>query len=599
MRNIYSPMKSLFYVTLLMLIIIGLPKAQAQKVGLPVIFLDQSGFYPGLNKSAVITKDAKGDGFELIAMPAGKSVFTGLLSGWRSTGYSGIKTRIADFSGFQKSGTYLVRIPGVGDSPVFKIADSVHQDLALASLKAFYYQRASLALDKDYAGKWYRASGHPDTAVLIHPSAATKNRATGSRINVTGGWYDAGDYNKYMVNSGISTATLLSAYEDFPNYFLGLKAKLPNAKNGVPDILTEAIYNLRWMLKMQDPYDGGVYNKCTNLGFDAMIMPAQATAPRYVVAKGTAATLNLVAVAAQASRILKDFPRQYPGLADSCRAAAVLAWNWALKNPNLAYDQELMNKTSDLKVTTGAYGDKDFEDEWSWAAAELLITTGGSQYYDAFFARLNAMVNLPSWSYVGILGYYSMIRCHDKLPESYSSITSILKKKVLSIADRYLLTGNAGAYGAVMGSALPDFVWGSNSVAMNQAVLLINAYLFTQNKDYLNAAAGNLDYILGRNATGYSFVTGIGTKSPMNPHHRISFADGVMDPIPGMLVGGPNSGKQDGLKYGAVEPELSYLDDVASYASNEIAINWNAPLVYVANALECLQTKESDGSNNR
>ena len=589
MRNVYNPMK--IYVTLLMLISMGLTVAQAQKVGQPAILVDQSGFYPGLDKSAVITKDATGDDFELIAMPAGKPVYKGSLSGLRSTGYSGIKTRIADFSSFNQPGTYLVRIPGVGDSPVFKIEDNVHQVLALAGLKAFYYQRASTALDKDYAGKWCRASGHPDTAVLIHPSAANKNRVAGSRINVDGGWYDAGDYNKYIVNSGISTATLLSAYEDFPDYFLKLKTNLPDAKNGVPDILTEAIYNLRWMLKMQDPNNGGVYNKCTNLGFDAMIMPAQALAPRYVVAKSTAATLNLAAVAAQASRILSSFPEQYPGLADSCRSAAVLAWKWALKNPNLAYDQELMNMKTDLKVTTGAYGDKDFEDEWSWAAAELLAATGGQQYYDAFFARLNANVNLPSWNSVGILGYYSLIRCHDKLPERYRSITSILKKKVLSIADRYLLAGKAGAYGSVMGSSRSDFVWGSNSVAMNQSVLLINAYLFTQNKDYLNAAAGNLDYILGRNATGYSFVTGIGAKTPMNPHHRISFADGVAEPIPGMLVGGPNPGKQDKLKYGSVEPELSYLDDVASYASNEIAINWNAPLVYVANALECLQKK--------
>jgi len=591
MRNIYRSMKTSFYIAILTLISMFFTEAQAQKVGQPAILVDQSGFYPGLNKSAVITKDVVGDGFELIAMPAGKVVYKGSLSGSRSTGYSGIKTRIADFGGFNQPGTYLVRIPGVGDSPVFKIADNVHQDLALAGLKAFYYQRASSALDKEYSGKWYRVYGHPDTAVLIHPSAATKKRVTGSNIDVAGGWYDAGDYNKYIVNSGISTATLLSAYEDFPDYFLKLKTSLPNAKNRVPDILTEAIYNLRWMLKMQDPNDGGVYNKCTNLSFDAMIMPEQASAPRYVVAKGTAAALNLAAVAAQASRILKAFPEQYPGLADSCRSAAVFAWKWALKNPNLAYDQELMNTTTDLKVTTGAYGDKDFEDEWSWAAAELLAATSEQQYYEAFFARLNAKVNLPSWNSVGILGYYTLIRCHDKLPESYRGITSILKKKVLSIADRYLLEGKAGAYSSVMGSSWSDFVWGSNSVAMNQAVLLINAYSFTKNKDYLNAAAGNLDYILGRNATGYSFVTGIGTKPPMNPHHRISFADGVTDPVPGMLVGGPNPKKQDRLKYESTEPELSYLDAVASYASNEIAINWNAPLVYVANALECLQKK--------
>lgn len=590
-------MKSIFCRSLFMLFGLSSTGALAQRTESPGILLDQSGFYPTLDKAAVITGDLPGGSFELIALPGKQSVYTGSLSGSKSTGYSGIKTRIADFSSFDRPGTYLIRIPGVGESSAFRIADDVHQDLAVAALKGFYYQRASSALDKNYAGKWYRASGHPDTSVHIHPSAVSKNRQADSRINVGGGWYDAGDYNKYVVNSGISTATLLSAYEDFPAYFLGLKAKIPNAKNKVPDILTEAIYNLRWMLKMQDPQDGGVYNKCTNLDFDAMIMPEQALATRYVVAKGTAATLNMVAVAAQASRILRDFPEQYPGLADSCRSAAVLAWNWALKNPNLAYDQDMLNKTFDLKVNTGGYGDKDFEDEWIWASAELLASTAEQKYYDAFFSHLNAAVNLPSWSYVGILGYYSLIRCQNKLPEAYKSITSILKKKVLSIADRYLLARKTSAYGTVMASSLSDFVWGSNSVAMNQGTLLINAYLFTQNKDYLNAAVGNLDYILGRNATGYSFVTGIGTKTPMNPHHRPSFADGVTDPVPGLLVGGPNSGKQDGLKYGSAEPELSYLDDVDSYASNEIAINWNAPLVYLANALECLQKKSGNSSN--
>lgn len=589
-------MKSIFYASILMLFGLNSTEALAQNTENQRIFFDQSGFYPALDKSVLLAGSIPGGSFELIALPARQQVYTGSLSEQKSTGYSGITTRIADFSNFSQPGTYVIRIPGIGESSAFRIGDDVHQDLAAAALKGFYYQRASSALDKNYAGKWYRASGHPDTAVHIHPSAFSKNRQADSRINVSGGWYDAGDYNNYIVNSGISTATLLSAYEDFPEYFLSLKAALPNAKNKVPDLLTEAIYNLRWMLKMQDPADGGVYNKCTNLDFDAMVMPDQALATRYVVAKGTAAALNMAAVAAQASRILKDFPEQYPGLADSCRSAAVLAWNWAVKNPNLAYDQDLMNKTFDLKVNTGGYGDKDFEDEWIWASAELLASTAEQKYFDAFFARLNASVNLPSWSYVGILGYYSLIRCQHKLPEAYKSITSILKKKVVSIADRYLQARKTSAYGTVMGSGLSDFIWGSNAVAMNQGVLLINAYLFTQNKDYLNAALGNLDYVLGRNPTGYSFVTGIGAKSPMNPHHRPSSADGITDPVPGLLVGGPNYEKQDKLKYASTEPELSYLDDMASYASNEIAINWNAPLVYVANALECLQKKGNNSS---
>ncbi len=561
---------------------------KAQQMSTPKVVLNQSGYYPKLEKSAVLLRPVSESKFELLSVSGRKVVFTGVLSEPKTTGYSKITTRIADFSTFDQPGQYIIHIDGVPESPVFKIADNVNHDLAVAALKAFYYQRASTALDVNYAGKWYRAAGHPDTSVYIHPSAASKNRKVDSKINVSGGWYDAGDYNKYVVNSGISTSTLLSAYEDFSEYFRGQEVHIPQAKSNVPDVLTEALYNLRWMLKMQDPGDGGVYHKCTNLNFDGMVMPDKALSKRYVVAKGTAATLNLAAVAAQAYRIFKHFPEQYPGLADSCLLASKNAWRWSLNNPNVVYDQDLLNKTSDLKVTTGAYGDKNFEDEWIWASAELLASTGEQSYFDAFFARLNAPVSLPSWSNVGILGYYTLIRCEGQLPERYKSVTSILKKKILTLADRYVNAFETGAYHTVIGASLYDFAWGSNSSAMNQSIMLINAYLFSKKDAYLDAAVSNLDYILGKNATGYSFVTGMGYKSPMHPHHRLSFADGIVEPVPGLLVGGPNREKQDGLKYDS-EPELSYLDDANSYASNEIAINWNAPLVYVANAMEYLE----------
>jgi endoglucanase len=120
---------------------------------------------------------------------------------------------------------------------------------------------------------------------------------------------------------------------------------------------------------------------------------------------------------------------------------------------------------------------------------------------------------------------------------------------------------------------------------------LINAYLISKDKKYLDAALTNLDYLLGRNATGYCFLTGVGTKSPMNPHHRQSVADGIVEPVPGLLAGGPNPVRQDGCKYEFLEPETCYLDQSCSYASNEIAINWNAPMVYLANAIEALQGK--------
>ena len=119
--------------------------------------------------------------------------------------------------------------------------------------------------------------------------------------------------------------------------------------------------------------------------------------------------------------------------------------------------------------------------------------------------------------------------------------------------------------------------------------MLLYAHQLTKDKKYLQAAAQNLEYVLGRNATGYCYVTGFGSKRVMHPHHRVSEADGVVDPVPGLLAGGPNPGQQDlasGLKYPSKQPDESFIDDMNSYASNEIAINWNATLVALLGGLE-------------
>ncbi|MEK0750764.1 glycoside hydrolase family 9 protein, partial [Mycobacterium ulcerans] len=102
--------------------------------------------------------------------------------------------------------------------------------------------------------------------------------------------------------------------------------------------------------------------------------------------------------------------------------------------------------------------------------------------------------------------------------------------------------GGNNAFQTIMGQSNHDFIWGSNSVAANEGIVLINAFLLTKNKKYMDSALSNLDYLMGRNATGYCFVTGFGSKSPLHPHHRPSVADGINDPVPGLLVGGPNPG---------------------------------------------------------
>src|SRR5205823_13772574 len=132
-----------------------------------------------------------------------------------------------------------------------------------------------------------------------------------------------------VVNSGITVATLLSLYEDFPQYVRALQVDIPESGNAVPDLVHEALWNLRWMLTMQDPSDGGVYHKLTEPRFEGFVSPAEAKSPRYVVQKSTAAALDFAAVMAQGARVLRPFEGRMPGLSDSALTAAVRARNWA------------------------------------------------------------------------------------------------------------------------------------------------------------------------------------------------------------------------------------------------------------------------------
>lgn len=552
------------------------------------IRLNQIGFYPRAEKIAVVVDERSTDFF--IASPDGKKTyFSGRLSDVKLSSWSPRKTRIADFSTFVTPGQYVVVVPGLGRSHTFDIKPKVHETVAKASVKGFYYQRFSIPLEKRYAGKWSRAASPSHNNILIHPSAASAKRPAGTVISSPRGWIDAGDYNKYIVNSGITTGTLLSAYEDFPAYFDTLKLDIPESGNAIPDLVDEALWNLRWMLTMQDPEDGGVYHKCTNAKFDPMVMPDQATTPRYVVQKGTGAALNFAAVMAQAARVLKRFDRHLPSLSDSCLAAAITAWKWAKQNPGVVYDQNKMNETFDPDVSTGAYGDRNFTDEFIWAAGELFASTKEEAYLKSVDLFADTAMVVPSWNQVKLLGYYTLLRMEKLIPAPSQPLVAEMKRRVIAKADKMIRNTDARPYRTVMGMSPKDFVWGSSGVAANQGILLVQAYRITGDRKYLNNALSNLDYLLGRNGTGYSFLTGYGDKTPMHIHHRPSEADGVDEPVPGLLSGGPNPGMQDKCNYPSSVPDEAFTDDVCSYASNEIAINWNAPLVYLSGAIEALQ----------
>jgi endoglucanase len=550
----------------------------------PAIRLSQIGFIPNGPKVAVVV-GASEPAFAIVDAARGDTVLRGTLSPpkpWALSGEDSV--RRADFSRLTRPGRYRFVVPGTSAASGFEIGTARLHELAVATLKGFYYQRTSIPLEPAYAGRWARAAGHPDTLVLVHPSAASASRPAGTRLSSPLGWYDAGDYNKYVVNSGISTYTLLLLAEQYPQYAMTLRTNIPESGNALPDVLDEALFNVRWMLSMQDPADGGVYHKLTNAQFDAFVEPSAATKPRYVVQKSTAATLDFVAVMAQASRVVGRYPRELPGLADSLRQAAVAAWRWARQHPDSLYDQDRINATTTPQIETGTYGDRRVHDELQWAAAELYLATKQDSTLAAVPAPAVDSADVPSWGSVGTLALVSLMTHVGELPNAAYAAT--IFRPLVALAQSLRAVADTTAYGIAMG-ARTDFVWGSSAVAANQGLVLVQAYRITRDTSYLRAAVANLDYLMGRNPTGYAFVTGVGEKTPMSPHHRPSAADTVVAPVPGLLVGGPNPGQQDHCPgYPSSLPALSYVDAQCSYASNEIAINWNAPIAYLSAAID-------------
>jgi endoglucanase len=479
-----------------------------------------------------------------------------------------------DLSSITTPGTYQFKTDELEIN--FKIGTDIYALLSEASLKYYYFNRASTSISTAYGGVYSRNIGHPDDQVFVHSSAASANRPAGTIISSPKGWYDAGDYNKYIVNSGISTFTLLAAFEHYTNYYTSKIIDIPESNGNLPDILAEIKWNLDWMISMQDPSDGGVYHKLTGLNFSGIVMPENYNLDRYVVGKSTTAALNFAAVMAVAARVYADYETELPGYSSALLNASESAYLWAQQNPTQYF-------TNPSDVFTGEYGDTNVLDEFRWAATELFISTGNTVYGNAI--NISAMGNgTASWQYTDPLALMSILH-HNSIFSS--TVVSSAGNLLLNTANSIKNHVENSVMNTAMGETSSDYIWGSNANAANKIMILIRAYEFTNDSSFLNAAYTAMDYLLGRNATGYSYVTGFGDKPPLNPHHRISEADQVTEPIPGMLVGGPNPAQQDGCSgYISNSNAGSYVDDWCSYASNEVTINWNAPLAYVVNALE-------------
>ncbi|MBN1576188.1 MAG: glycoside hydrolase family 9 protein [Chitinispirillaceae bacterium] len=526
------------------------------------IRLNQLGYYPSQKKTACIA-GFDGDTFDILSSRDNSVVFTGALSDSVKNGNSDEYIRIADFSPLSEPGDYVLRCRGFGYSYQFAVTNSVYGEVSRAALKAYYFQRCSTPIEYRYGGTYARPAGHPDTAC---PAYSDSKQIRPLR----GGWYDAGDYGKYIVNGGITLGTLLSLHELCPGRFGDSLMNIPETGNGRDDLLDEIKWELDWFTTMQDT-SGGVYFKMGPGGWPGFIMPENDRATRYFYPMSTTSALNFAAVTAQAARVFKGFDSTY---AAECLQRAEKAWKWAEKNPDVAHPRETGG--------TGQYDDTTYDDEFLWAAAELYVTTGSDTYLPYLDTSFAYRLTQPaSWRDVDNLPLHTLAWRDTK---QSSKITAGAADEVVRFADEILERLDNSPVGIPLDSV--DYIWGSNGIAGNYAVSLGYAYRITNERKYLDGALATLDYLCGKNPLGYSFITGFGGKTPRHPHHRISQADSIFPPVPGFIVGGPNGKREDGLNYPSAQPELCYIDTLESYSSNEVAINWNAPFVFAAALVE-------------
>ncbi|MFZ0389085.1 MAG: glycoside hydrolase family 9 protein [Calditrichia bacterium] len=535
------------------------------------IYINQCGYLPLAPKQVWLSQPA--DSF-IILSNGGSRVYNGALEPvFLNDPATGLALYRGDFSAFSQPGTFQI-FAGADSSFSFSIGEMVYDSLFYKSLRGFYYQRCGTDLLGSHAGVYY----HP----RCHYLDATFHNSSGNSgfHPASGGWHDAGDYGKYAVNAGISAGTLLMAFEYLPQQFGADDLNIPESGNGIPDILDEVRYELAWLLKMQDS-SGGIYHKLTREQFSPFIMPQNDNEARFIYQISSTATADFAAVAARAARIFQPFDSLF---AQSCLAAARNAWNFLAANPAIVPPGGFSNPAG---TQTGVYGDGDDRDERLWASSELFMTTGENSYHQYYISHYNqqGLFN-GSWpmAWAGVRQMAHITYLFGKQPNASSNLRNLLRSSLQDYCEGRVLEGNGNGFGVSISPG--QYVWGSNSVVLNNAVLLILGYLKMNQPDYLQAAQNQLHYVLGQNAHNMSFVTGAGSRFPMFPHHRPSAVDGISQPVPGLLAGGPNEYLQDPILAAAFSastpPALCYLDEQESYASNEIAINWNAPLVFVA-----------------
>lgn len=563
----------------------------------PRVRVNQVGYLPdGPKHATIVTEATEALAWQLVNAD-GVTVADGTSAPRGVDAASGQNVHTVDFSAHTRKGRGYTLVADGETSHPFDIAPNVYAQLRSDALQFFYIQRSGIAIDGDLVGEEYaRDAGHAGVAPNQGDTEVPcQDGVCDYQLDVRGGWYDAGDHGKYVVNGGIATYQLLSTFErtrTAPTARRGALAdgtlRVPERDNGVPDILDEARWELEFMMRMQvpagQPLAGLAHHKIHDASWTGIPLdPAADPQVRELHPPSTAATLNLAATAAQCGRL---YPRYDRAFAADCLASARTAYDAAVANPAILADPN-------DGAGGGAYSDGDVSDEFYWAAVELYLTTGEQRYLDDLTASVHHTDEVfPAtgfaWPSTAALGRLDLATVRSGLPDAERQR---IRASVTSAADAYLETLRAEAYGLPMPGSRNNYFWGSNSNIINNVIVIATAYDLTGDPAYRAGALEGMDYVFGRNALNQSYVTGWGEHSSQNQHSRMyahQVDESSPNPPTGSLAGGANANLEDPFAaqlLAGCAPQFCYVDDIESYATNEVAINWNSALSWIASFL--------------
>lgn len=525
------------------------------------IVVDQFGYLPKANKVAVLRNPKQGFDSDLSYIPSAQLVLINALDGsevmaaapkqWNNGAThvaSGDQIWWFDFSTVITSGSYFVldRAQAVR-SAEFKIDANIYRPVLQQAMRTFFYQRAGFAKQAPYAEPgWVDGASHVGPGQDKQARLYSAKNGTTTERDLSGGWYDAGDYNKYTNWHADYLRELLHAYITKPQIWTD-DFNILESGNGLPDIIDEVKWGMDWLMKMQHN-DGSVLSV---QGLDHKSPPSTASGPSVYGPSTTAASLSAAAAFAFGAKVFDELNRpELKDYADELLQRSERAWEWAAENPQKVF----------YNAGKVAAGEQEVDDagraEKKRLAAIYLYAASNKIVYREYVDTHTTSINWASpWNQRSM--YASLY--YASLPGATKSVANSITtsyKNAMNGADNWpAITNDSGPYHAYLEAK--DFTWGSNRTMAQKGMTFYNFVtfnLFDNDKSKSEQAAlGYINYLHGVNPLGKVYLSNMGkfgAEDSVDSFYHSWFSDGSIDwdsvsgsnygPAPGFLVGGPN-----------------------------------------------------------